>query len=149
MDGLEEVSLPLDHSPHVVGMLQQIGRHQRHVLWIGGAQPHRPAGFRLHHDGRDGEAMGLLHEAQRVAVEIDDGDAEGLDGRFCVGVLRIDEGTRLDTGGGDGARTEQLELQPVEQHPPTHALPMISECAVCDGNDRHLRMVDQVLANAR
>ena len=62
---------------------------------------------------------------------------------------RVDEGARLDARRGDGAGAEKLELQPVQQHPPADALLVIAVAAVGNGDDRHLRMVDEVLADAR
>ena len=46
-------------------------------------------------------------------------------------------------------RAEQLELQAVEQHAPADALPVIAVRAIGDRDDRHFRMVDQILADAR
>ena len=48
----------------------------------------------------------------------------------------------------DRAGAEQLELQAVEEHAPADALPVIAVPAISHGDDRHLGMVDQVLADA-
>ena len=66
----------------------------------------------------------------------------------AVGIDRVDEGPGLDPGGQDAARAEQLELQPVHQHPPADALLEVTVGAVGGGDDRHLGVVDQVLADA-
>ena len=41
-----------------------------------------------------------------------------------------------------------LNCRPLHQHPPADALPVIAVGAVGHGDDRHLGMVDQVLADA-
>ena len=63
---------------------------------------------------------------ERVAVEIDDRHAEGLDRGLGVRVDRVDEGAGLDAGREDRAGAEQLELQAVEEHPPADALPVVA-----------------------
>ncbi len=60
--GAQEEALAVDHGAHVVRILQQVRRDERHVLRIGRAQPDEAARLRLDHDRGDGQAIGVLDQ---------------------------------------------------------------------------------------
>ena len=70
--------------------------------------------------------------------------AERLDRGLAFRLVRIDEGARLYPGRQDRPRSEQPEMEAVPNHSPAFALPEISIGTVGGGNDRHLRVIDQV-----
>ena len=110
----------------------------------------KPRDLRLHHDRGDGHAVACPRPGPGYR---DRGRRSARRRPGCVGsasrVGRVDEGAGLDPGREDRARTQQLELQAVAEHAPAHALPVIAVRAVGHRHDRHLGMVDQVLADAR
>ena len=130
-------------------MAEQVGRHPRHVAGVGRAQANAASGLGLDHHGGHRQAVVVLERVPGIPVQVDDGYAEGLDGRCRLRIDGVDEGARLDPGRGHRATAEQLELEPVGQHPPADALAIVATRGPGVGGDRHLGMVDQVLPHPR
>ena len=58
------------------------------------------------------------------------------------------EATGFHPGREDRPRAEQFELHAVEHHAPADALLVVAVPALRHGDDRHLRVIDEVLAHA-
>ncbi len=78
LEGTQEEALAVDHGAGVGGILQQVGRDERHLVRVRRGGTARSRATAASPPPLCGEPVGVLDQAERVPVDIDDGHAEGL-----------------------------------------------------------------------